>query len=34
MESLDAINRDHYRGGLDEGEGSDYSNMVPEGPML
>lgn len=34
METLEAINRRHYRGGLDEGQLPGYEDRVPEGPML
>lgn len=34
LETLEAINRRHYRGGLDEGEWPDYEHMIPVGPMM
>lgn len=34
LETQEAINRRHYRGGLDEGEGATYEHMIPHGPSM
>ena len=34
LETQEAINRRHYRGGIDEGEGPDYESKVPVGPRM
>ncbi len=34
LETLDAINRRHYRGGLDDSEWPDYESMIPVGPKM
>lgn len=34
LETEEAINRRHYRGGLDEGEWPGYEHMIPHGPKM
>lgn len=34
LETLDAINRRHYRGGLDDDTGPDYEHQIPVGPKM
>jgi hypothetical protein len=34
LETEEAINRRHYRGGLDDGEWPDYEQHIPHGPLM